>query len=88
MANLAQSGGDETPTDPAEETTDAPAGEVTEETTTEAPAEVTTEAPTADVTTEAPAETDAPKGGCGSVVGFGAIAILTAAAAFVVGKKE
>ena len=88
VANLAQSGGDETPTDPAEETTEAPAGEVTEETTTEAPAEVTTEAPTAEVATEAPSETEAPKGGCGSVVGFGAIAILTAAAALVVGKKD
>ena len=89
VANLAQSGGDETPTDPAEETTEAPAGEVTEETTTEAPAEETTEAPAADgETTEAPAETEAPKGGCGSAVGFGAVAVLIACAAFAVSKKD
>jgi hypothetical protein len=89
VANLAQSGGDETPTDPAEETTDAPAGEVTEETTTEAPAEETTEAPAADgETTEAPAETEESKGGCGSAVGFGAVALLTAAAAYVASKRD
>ncbi len=89
VANLAQSGGDETSTDPAEETTDAPAGEVTEETTTEAPAEETTEAPAADgETTEAPAETEESKGGCGSAVGFGAVALLTAAAAYVASKRD
>ena len=88
VANLAQSGGDETPTDPAEETTDAPAGEVTEETTTEAPAEETTEAPTAEVTTEAPAETEESKGGCSSAVGFAAVALLTAAAAYVASKRD
>ena len=89
VANLAQSGGDEAPTDPAEETTDAPTGEVTEETTTEAPAEETTEAPAADgETTEAPAETEESKGGCGSAVGFGAVALLTAAAAYVASKRD
>ena len=61
-------------------TTEAPTEEATE-VVTEAP-EATTEAP-ADAT-EAPAgnETDAPakKSGCGSVVGFGAIAIVAVAA--------
>jgi hypothetical protein len=43
-------------------------------------------APAAD--TNAP-ETEAPKkGGCGSVVGFGAVAVLAAAAAAVVLKKK
>ena len=76
----------------AEDTTEAPT-----EATTEAPAEVTTEAPDVDATTEAPAEvtTEAPavggnekettkapaEGGCGSVVGFGAIAVVAVAAA-------
>ena len=60
--------------------TEAPTEEATE-VVTEAP-EATTEAPKADAT-EAPAgnETDAPaKGGCGSVVGFGAVAIVAVAA--------
>ena len=80
---------------PTEEvTTEAP----TEEATTEAPTEeATTEAPTettAAATTEAPTETEvetnnAPKNGCGSVVGFSAVALLAAAAAaFVCGKRH
>ena len=56
----------------------------TEESTTEAPTEeATTEAPT-----EAPSETEAPAGGCGSVIGFSAIAVLAAAAAAVALKKD
>ena len=64
---------------PTEAPTEAPT-EPTEE-TTEAPTEETTEAPT-----EVP--TEAPKSGCGSVVGFGAVAALAAAAAFVACKKD
>ena len=44
-----------------------------------------TEAPTGEPT-EVP--TEAPKSGCGSVVGFGAVAALAAAAAFVACKKD
>ena len=57
-----------------EETTEAP------EVTTEAP-EVTTEAP--EVNTEAPVggDDEEPKSGCGSVVGFGAIALVAVAGA-------
>ena len=68
---------------------------VTEPDTTKAPEtqapEVTTEAPA----TQAPAGTTAEqttepaaKGGCGSVIGFGAVAILAAAAAAVALKKK
>ena len=60
-----------------EETTEAP------EETTEAPVEETTEAPAADTTaadTTAADTTTADKG-CGSVIGFSAIAVLVAAAA-------
>ena len=63
--------------------TEAPTDEVTEpteETTEEAPTAEDTTAPT----TEAP--TEEPKSGCGSVVGFGVIAIL--GAAFVALKKD
>ena len=67
-----------------EETTAEPTEAPTEETTEAPTEEATTEAPKADATTEAPAadnETDAPaEGGCGSVVGFGAIAIVAVAA--------
>ena len=70
---------------------------------TEEPTEPPTEAPTDDVTeaptdapqqggdaTEAPTEapTDEPKSGCGSVIGFSAVAILAAAAAAVALKKD
>ena len=68
--------GQEVPTEaPTEEVT-----EPTEETTEEAPTAEDTTAPT----TEAP--TEEPKSGCGSVVGFGVIAIL--GAAFVALKKD
>ena len=93
----------ETTEAPAVITTEAPAVETTETTeATEAPA-VDTEAPSADTeeaeaTTEAPAtnDTDAPptdsgaKGGCGSAIGFGAIATvaITAAAGIVTFKKK
>ena len=58
-------------------TTEAPTEEATE-VVTEAP-EATTEAPAVDIPVEG---TDAPakKSGCGSVVGFGAIAIVAVAA--------
>ena len=66
----------------AEDTTEAPT-EVQTEATTEA-TDVTTEAPKGEQTTEAPKgeqTTEAPdEGGCGSVVGFGAIAIVAVAA--------
>jgi hypothetical protein len=52
---------------------------------TEAPTEAPTE-PTTDTATEAP--TQASEGGCGSVVGFSAAAILMAAAAAVALKKD
>ena len=58
---------------------------------TEAPTEVPTEAPTETPTeapTEAPTETEAPAGGCKSVIGFSAIAVLAAAAAAVALKKD
>ena len=66
-----------------EETTEAP----TEAATTAPAEEATTAAPDADVTTEA-TETEAPKSGCGSVIGFSAVAILAAAAAVVALKKD
>ena len=65
-------------TEAPEETTAAPA---VEETTV---VEETTEAPA----TEAPTETEAAAGGCGSVIGFSAIAVLAAAAAAVALKKD
>ena len=49
---------------------------------------VETNAPEAGDTTAAPQETEAPKEGCGSVIGFGAVAILAAAAAAVALKKD
>ena len=63
---------------------------------TEAPTEEKTDAPTEEETTEAPTEggdatevpTEAPKSGCGSVIGFSAVAILAAAAAAVALKKD
>ena len=63
---------------------------------TEAPTEEPTEAPETEAPTDAPAteaptnqETEAPvKGGCGSVIGFSAVAILAAAAAAVALKKD
>ena len=65
--------------EPTEPPTEAP---------TDAPTEDTTAAPDANDTTAAPDETEAPKEGCGSVIGFGAVAILAAAAAAVALKKD
>ena len=82
----------EAPTDPETEApTEAPTETPTEEVTdkaTDAPDE-TTEAPT-EAPTEEPSvsETDAPKGGCGSAVGMGAVLLLTAMAAAFVQKKQ
>jgi hypothetical protein len=73
----------ETPTEAPAETeapTEAPAD-------TNAPAETDGETPTEAPVTEAPG-TDAPEKGCGSSVAFAAVAILTAAAAFVARKKD
>ena len=79
----------------AEISTEAPTEEVTSEATEETTAAEqgdVTEAPTAegngDAATEAPTETEAAKSGCGSVMGFGAAAILCAMAAAVALKKE
>ena len=69
----------ETPTEPD---TDAPADE-----TTAAPDAETT-APSAEETTAATNETEAAASGCGSVIGFSAVAILAAAAAAVALKKD
>jgi hypothetical protein len=62
---------------------------------TEAPTEEPTEAPETEAPTDAPAteapttqETEPAKGGCGSVIGFSAVAILAAAAAAVALKKD
>ena len=55
------------------------------DTTTEETTEAPTEAPTAEETTAAP--TEPAKSGCGSVIGFSAVAVLTAAA-FVALKKD
>ena len=90
----------EAPTEPETEapteevTTEAPTEEATteaptEEATTEAPAEETTAAP-AEAPTETEIETNnAPMNGCGSVVGFSAVALMiAAAAAFVCGKRR
>ncbi len=57
---------------------------------TEKPTEAPTEAPTEEPTeapTEAPAETEAPKSGCGAVVGSAGM-VLSAVAAFVALKKK
>ena len=56
------------------------------EETTEAPTDAATEAPTDG--TEAPTDAPVEKKGCGSVVGFGVVAVLTAMAAAVAMKKK
>ena len=80
------SGGEETeaPTEAPTET-EAPTDEVTEAPTDEV-TETPTEAPATEVPTEAP--TQPAKSGCGSALGFAAVALLTAAAAFVAAKRE
>lgn len=54
---------------------------------TEAPTEPVTE-PATEAPTQAPVETEAPKGGCGAVVGSSAAMVLSAVAAFVALKKK
>ena len=77
-----------------EETTEAPKAEETTaaavEETTEAPKAEETTAAAAEATTAAAAEetTAEAKSGCGAVVGFGAVAVLAAAAAAVALKKK
>ena len=80
----------------AEETTEAPATEEPETSPDTEPPVVTepgdateapTEAPTDAPATDAP-ETEAPKEGCGSTVAVAAVALMTAAAAFVARKKD
>ncbi len=87
VANLSQT--EEDTEEITEEITETPTDEVTEAPTdeaTEAPADET-EAPTDAPATDAP-DNDAPKSGCGATVGFAAVAVLTAAAAFVARKKD
>jgi hypothetical protein len=74
-----------------EDAMSATGGEAATEKPTEAPTEAPeTEAPTDAPATEAPTtqETEPAKGGCGSVIGFSAIAVLAAAAAAVALKKD
>ena len=87
VANLSDEGETEAPTEAPTET-EAPTDEVTE-----APTDEVTEAPTespADAGTEAPTEapTEPVESGCGSALGFGVVALLMAAAAFAVTKKD
>ena len=90
----------EAPTEaPTEPPTEAPTEEPTEEPTeaptdapTEAPTDAPTEAPT-DAPTEAPTETEptetnAEKGGCGSVIGFSALAMLALGGAIICRKRR
>ena len=65
--------------EPTEEPTEAP---------TDAPAEDTTVAPSEGATTAPTEDTTAAASGCGSVIGFSAVAILAAAAAVVALKKD
>ena len=73
------------PDDEPEETTEAPT-----DAATEAPTDAATEAPTdaPDAGTEAPTDAPVEKKGCGSVVGFGVVAVLTAVAAAVALQKK
>ena len=66
---------------PADETTAAPDGE-------DSKVEDETTAASADDVTEEPAVTEAPKSGCGSAMGLGLAALLTAMAAAVALKKK
>ena len=91
VANLNRSGEDtEAPT----ETSDATEAPTETSDVTEAPTEAPTDAPDGtEAPTDAPdAGTEAPtepaKSGCGSALGFAAVALLTAAAAFVATKKD
>jgi len=76
--------------DSGDKPTDTTVGDPATDPITDAPTEEATDAPT-EAPTDAPA-TDAPtepaEGGCGSVIGFSAIAVLAAAAAAVALKKK
>jgi hypothetical protein len=77
----------EAPTEPETEAPTEPVTEAPTEAPTAAPTEPVTEAPTAaDTTTET--LTEPAKSGCGSAVTFGLAAILVAAAAVVIRKKD
>ena len=69
----------------AEETTEAPTEPATKAPETQAP---TTDAPATTTAAGTTATTEPAKGGCGAVVGFGVVAVLTAAAAVVALKKK
>ena len=96
MANLANSGDEETTEAPAEETTVAPDVTNTPDDATNAPEEtkapdVTEEKDTKADDTKDPAGTDPVEDkGCASVLGLGAVASMTLllAAAFVARKKD
>ena len=54
---------------------------------------MTTEAPAEEATTEAPTQTEvdtllAPEGGCGSVIGFSAMAVRALGGALCIKRKE
>ncbi|MBP3666626.1 MAG: hypothetical protein J6K29_06195 [Clostridia bacterium] len=90
VANLSRASGEET----SEETGETPAdtapdtnGDTAEVTESLTVGGADTEAPTDTPATDTP-ETDAPKEGCGATVAFAAVAVLTAAAAFAVRKKD
>ena len=74
------------PTEPETEAPTEPETDAPTEAPTAAPTEPVTEAPAADTTIET--LTEPAKGGCGSAVTFGLAAILVAAAAVVVRKKD
>ncbi len=79
----------EAPTEPETEAPTEPATETPTEPETQAPAVPETEAPaSAPDETTVETSTDPVKGGCGSAVTFGLAAILVAAAAVVVRKKD
>ena len=74
------------PTEPETEAPTEPETDAPTEAPTAAPTEPVTDAPAVDTTTET--LTEPAKGGCGSAVTFGLAAILVAAAAVVVRKKD
>ena len=83
--------GEEVPTDPPAKETEEPKADETDAPKadeTDAPKTEDTDAPKTEETAPKTEETEATTGGCSSVVGFGAVAILTAAAAAVVLKKK
>ena len=79
----------EAPTEPVTEAPTEPATETPTEAPTVAPTEPVTEAPTAHAEeTTVETLTEPVKSGCGSAVTFGIAALLVAAAAVVVRKKD